>query len=216
MKTIQPINLRSAMALACALFLFAACTPRNSQPSPTSQNRVLSAPTGASVAVEPEDGQWTMPAKNYASTRFSGLEDINTSNAANLKLAWSFSTGVLRGHEAAPIVANNTMFIVTPFPNIVYALDLTKPGAAVKWRFEPKPHSASQGVACCDVVNRGVVYDGGKVFFNTLDAHTIALDAATGKQLWDTQVGEINIGETVTMAPLVVKGKVFVGNSGGE
>ena len=100
-------------ALACALVLLSSCTARNSNSQPTAQNRVLTAPTGASVSAEPEDGQWTMPAKNYASTRFSGLEDINTGNVASLKLAWSFSTGVVRGHEAAPIVANNTMYIVT-------------------------------------------------------------------------------------------------------
>jgi len=100
-------------ALACALVLLSSCTARNSNSQPTAQNRVLAAPTGASVSAEPEDGQWTMPAKNYASTRFSGLEDINTGNVASLKLAWSFSTGVVRGHEAAPIVANNTMYIVT-------------------------------------------------------------------------------------------------------
>jgi alcohol dehydrogenase (cytochrome c) len=79
-----------------------------------------------------EDGQWTMPAKDYASTRFSGLNEINKSNVGSLKLAWSFSTGVLRGHEAAPVVANNTMYVVTPYPNIVYALDLTQPGAPGK------------------------------------------------------------------------------------
>jgi len=168
------------------------------------------------VSVEAEDGQWPMPAKNYASTRFSGLEDINTGNVANLKLAWSFSTGVLRGHEAAPIVVNNTMYLVTPYPNIVYALDLTQPGAPVKWKYEPNPSSSSQGVACCDFVNRGVVYSDGRIFFNTLDNHTIALDANTGQQIWNTTVGEINMGQSMTMAPLVVKGKVLVGNSGGE
>jgi lanthanide-dependent methanol dehydrogenase len=177
---------------------------------------VLSAPTGASVTAEAEDGQWPMPAKNYASTRFSGLEEINTGNVANLKLAWSFSTGVLRGHEAAPIIVNNTMYVVTPYPNIVYALDLTQPGAPVKWKYEPNPSSSSQGVACCDFVNRGVVYSDGRIFFNTLDNHTIALDANTGQQIWNTKVGEINMGESMTMAPLVVKGKVLVGNSGGE
>jgi PQQ-dependent dehydrogenase (methanol/ethanol family) len=177
---------------------------------------VLTAPTGASVATAPEDGQWTMPAKNYASTRFSGLEDINTGNVGALKLAWSFSTGLVRGHEAAPIIANNTMFIVTPFPNIVYALDLTQTGGPVKWKYEPNPQSSAQGVACCDVVNRGGVYSDGKIFFNTLDNNTIALDAATGKELWRTKVGDINLGESITMAPLVVKDKVLVGNSGGE
>jgi lanthanide-dependent methanol dehydrogenase len=157
-----------------------------------------------------------MPAKNYASTRYSGLEDINAGNVANLKLAWSFSTGVVRGHESAPIIANNTMYVITPYPNIVYALDLTQPGAPVKWKYESNPTSSSQGVACCDVVNRGLVFSEGRLFFNTLDNNTIALDAATGKEIWKTKVGEINLGESMTMAPLVVKGKVLVGNSGGE
>jgi len=177
---------------------------------------VLTAPTGATVSAEPEDGQWTMPAKNYASTRFSGLEDINTGNVASLKMAWSFSTGINRGHEAAPIIANNLMFVVTPFPNIGYALDLTQPGAPVKWKYEPNPLSSAQGVACCDVVNRSGVYSNGKFFFNTLDNNTIALDAASGKEIWKTKVGDINLGESITMAPLVVKDKVLVGNSGGE
>jgi len=177
---------------------------------------VLTSPTGASVRAEAEDGQWTIPAKDYASTRFSGLEDINAGNVANLKLAWSFSTGVVRGHESAPIIANNTMYVITPYPNIVYALDLTQPGAPLKWKYESNPTSSSQGVACCDVVNRGLVYSDGKLFFNTLDNSTISLDAATGKELWKTKVGDINLGESMTMAPLVVKGKVLVGNSGGE
>ena len=157
-----------------------------------------------------------MPAKNYASTRFSGLNEINSGNAQNLKLAWTFSTGVLRGHEAAPIVVNNTMYIVTPYPNIVYALDLTQPGAPLKWKFEPNPASASQGVACCDFVNRGLAYYDNRIYFNTLDDQTIALDAGTGNEVWRTKVGEINLGESITMAPLVVKGKVLVGDSGGE
>ncbi|HEY4305408.1 MAG TPA: methanol/ethanol family PQQ-dependent dehydrogenase [Gemmatimonadaceae bacterium] len=163
-----------------------------------------------------DDGQWVRPAKDYASTRFSSLTEINTTNARNLRVISTFSTGFVRGHEAAPIVANGTMYIVSPFPNTVYALDLTKPGLSMKWQYDPKPEAASQGVACCDVVNRGVVFDGGKIFFNTLDDHTIALDANTGKPVWDTKVGDIQVGETITMAPLVVRGKVLVGNSGGE
>ncbi|HEX4468523.1 MAG TPA: PQQ-binding-like beta-propeller repeat protein, partial [Gemmatimonadaceae bacterium] len=134
----------------------------------------------------------------------------------NLKVISTFSTGVTKGHEAAPIVAGNTMYIVTPFPNYVYALDLTRAGYPTKWSYKPHPVSASQGVACCDVINRGLVVDDGKVIFNTLDARTIALDAASGKELWVTKIGNINVGETVTMAPLVVKGKVLVGVSGGE
>ncbi|XHH03207.1 methanol/ethanol family PQQ-dependent dehydrogenase [Mesorhizobium sp. ISC25] len=157
-----------------------------------------------------------MPAKNYASTRYSELAEITEDNVKNLQVAFTFSTGVNKGHEAAPLVVGNTMYIVTPFPNILYALDLTKPGAPMKWKFEPNPEPAAQGVACCDVVNRGAAFFDGRIYFNTLDGHTIAIDAATGKPVWNTHIGNINIGETITMAPLVLKGKVLVGNSGGE
>nr|WP_245473081.1 methanol/ethanol family PQQ-dependent dehydrogenase [Mesorhizobium sp. M7A.F.Ca.CA.002.05.1.1] len=157
-----------------------------------------------------------MPAKNYASTRFSDLTEINEGNVKNLQVAFTFSTGVNKGQEAAPLVVGNIMYIVTPFPNIVYALDLSRPGAPMKWKYEPNPEPAAQGVACCDVVNRGAAFADGRIFFNTLDGHTIALDANTGKPIWNAHIGNINIGETITMAPLVVKGKVLVGNSGGE
>jgi PQQ-dependent dehydrogenase (methanol/ethanol family) len=157
-----------------------------------------------------------MPAKNYASTRYSSLAQITPANVGSLRIVSTFSTGVVRGHEAAPLVVNNTMYIVTPFPNYVYALDLTQPGAPMKWKYTPAVEQAAQGVACCDVVNRGAVIADGRLFFNTLDNHTIALDAATGKELWNTKLGDINLGSTITMAPLVVKGKVLVGNSGGE
>ena len=157
---------------------------------------------------------WPMAAKDYASTRFSTLSEINAANVAQLKLAFTFSTGTLHGLQAAPIVAGNTMYVATPYPNYVYALDLTKPGANLKWKFEPKPDRAAQGVACCDTVNRGVAYSDGRVFLNTLDGQTIALDAQSGAQLWRTKLGDIKKGETMTMAPLVVKDKVIVGNSG--
>jgi PQQ-dependent dehydrogenase (methanol/ethanol family) len=163
-----------------------------------------------------DPGNWTMPGRDYASTRFSPLDQLNAGNVGKLALAWTFSTGVLRGHEAAPIVADNTLFIVTPFPNVVYALDLTQPGAPIKWKFSPYPSSSSQGEACCDVVNRGAVYAYGRVYFNTLDDQTIALDAKTGKEVWRVRLGDIANGETMTMAPLVVNGEVYVGNSGGE
>src|SRR5207253_7639554 len=125
--------------------------------------------------LEPDDGQWTRPARDYASTRYSTQNQINTMNVNNLKLAFTFSTGVLRGHEAAPLVVNNTMYIVTPWPNKLFALDLTKPGAPMKWVYEPLPTPASKGVACCDVVNRGASYFDGKIFYNTLDNQTVAV-----------------------------------------
>ncbi|MFL6592529.1 MAG: methanol/ethanol family PQQ-dependent dehydrogenase [Luteimonas sp.] len=174
------------------------------------------AATAAPPAPKSTDGNWTMPAGNYASTRFSPLDQINGANVGKLRVEFTFSTGVNRGQEAAPIVVGNTMYIVTPYPNILYALDLAKPGAPQKWKYEPHPETAAQGVACCDVVNRGAVYWQGKVIINTLDGNTIAVDADTGKELWKTKLGDINKGESITMAPLVVKGKVLVGNSGGE
>jgi len=174
--------------------------------------------TVAEVSADPlDDGaEWRMPARDYANTRFSPLDEITPSNASQLQLAFSFSTGVEKGHEAAPIVVGDTMYVVTPYPNYVFAFDLTKPGANVKWKFDPKTNASAQGVACCDVVNRGAVYAEGRLFFNTLDNHAIALEATSGKELWRAKLGEIQLGQTITMAPLVVKGKVLVGNSGGE
>jgi PQQ-dependent dehydrogenase (methanol/ethanol family) len=177
---------------------------------------VLPARIHPDTASASDDGQWRMPARNFASTRYSGLNQITTENAKQLQLAWTFSTGVTRGHEAAPLVVDSTMYVVTPFPNYLYALDLSQPGAPAKWTYKPSPMLAAQGVACCDLVNRGAAYSDGKIYYNTLDAHTIAVDAKTGKEVWRTQVGDINRGESMTMAPLVVKDKVLVGNSGGE
>jgi len=168
------------------------------------------------AAAPADDGNWTMPGKNYAQTRFSALNQITPANIGRLSLAFTFSTGTTKGFEAPPLVVNGTMYVITPYPNYLYALDLTKPGAPTKWVFKPKPAAASQGVACCDVVNRGAVYDAGKIFFNTLDGQTFAVDANTGQMAWRTQLGDIQRGETITMAPLVANGKVLVGDSGGE
>jgi lanthanide-dependent methanol dehydrogenase len=131
-------------------------------------------------------------------------------------VAFTFSIGVNRGQESAPIVVGDTLYLVTPYPNILYALDLSKPGVPLRWKYEPRPVAASQGVACCDTVNRSPTFANGKIYFNTLDGQVIAVDAATGREVWRRQMGNINIGETMTMAPLVAKDKVIVGNSGGE
>jgi lanthanide-dependent methanol dehydrogenase len=173
--------------------------------------------TAPSAANAPaDDGQWTMPSKNFASTRFSSLTEITPQNVRGLTPVFSFSLAVNKGQEAAPIVVDNVMYVVTAYPNYVYALDLTRPGAPLKWKFEPRPSPASQGVACCDVVNRGGTVDKGKYIFATLDGQVIALDVKDGKPLWRTRLGNINTGETITMAPTVAGGRVFVGDSGGE
>jgi PQQ-dependent dehydrogenase (methanol/ethanol family) len=174
-----------------------------------------SPPSGSGIPVD-ESGDWIRPAKDFQSTRYSGLAEITVDTVAQLGVKATFSTGVTRGHEAAPLVVGSTMYVVTPFPNVLYALDLSAPGVPMKWQYRPKPLAAAQGVACCDVVNRGAVYEQGTIFYNTLDNRTVAVDAETGVEKWVATLGNINIGETTTMAPLVVNGKVLVGNSGGE
>ncbi|MFC4308854.1 PQQ-dependent dehydrogenase, methanol/ethanol family [Steroidobacter flavus] len=182
-------------------------------PAPAAGPANISAPAAASP---PEDGQWMMPARDYANTRFSGLDEINTDNVSKLQLEFTFATGTLLGQESAVLAVGDTLYFVTPFPNILYAVDLKQPGGGLKWKFDPKPDASAQGVACCQPVIRGPVYSNGRIFYNTTDTHTVALDAATGQLLWKTRVGDFNYGEAFTMAPLVVKDKVLVGNSGAE
>ena len=161
-------------------------------------------------------GEWSMPAADYSNSRFSDLDQITAANAKNLHAAWTFSTGVLRGHEGSPLVVQNTMYVVTPYPNVSYALDLTQEGQPLKWKARPVNAQQAVGLACCDVVNRGAAFADGRIFYNLLDGHTVAIDAASGTLLWQTKMGNLARGETMTMAPIVVKGKVIVGSSGGE
>jgi lanthanide-dependent methanol dehydrogenase len=163
-----------------------------------------------------DDGQWTMPGRDYASTRYSGLAEITTGNAGRLRPVWTFSTGVLAGHEGQPLVVKNTMYVVTPWPNVLYAFDLTREGYPLKWKYRPDVSRNAIGIACCDAVNRGAVFADGKVIYNLLDGHTVAVDAATGREVWKTRIADLSEGETTPMAPFVVKNRVIVGASGGE
>jgi PQQ-dependent dehydrogenase (methanol/ethanol family) len=167
-------------------------------------------------AVNEADKQWTMANKDYAATRYSSLNSINADSVKNLRVAWTFSTGVLRGHEGGPLVIGSTMYVHTPFPDIVYALDLTKDGAPVKWKYVPKQDPQVVPIACCDTVNRGLAYADGKIFLNQLDTNTVALDAETGKEMWKVKQGDYKTGQTITAAPMVIKDKVISGISGGE
>jgi glucose dehydrogenase len=135
--------------------------------------------TSATFNFAPNDppGEWRSQARDYANTRYSTLDQINTGNVAKLRMAWTFSDGTLNGHEAAPLVVDNTMYVVTPFPDILYALDLTRAGEPIKWTFEPNPSPIPKGKACCDTVTRGVAYAHGKLIYNLLDDHTVAVDA---------------------------------------
>src|SRR5260221_3141083 len=157
-----------------------------------------------------------MPAGDYSASRYSALDQITPSNARTLHVAWPCSGGVVGGNEGQPLVIDNTMYVVTPYPNVAYALDLKTEGQPLRWKVRPENAQAAVGTACCDVVNRGAAYADGRIFYNLLDGHTIAVDGVTGKVLWRTTMGNLGKGETMTMAPLVVKGKVIVGSSGGE
>jgi lanthanide-dependent methanol dehydrogenase len=165
------------------------------------------------MSKNPKD--WVMQAGNYANWRYSPLKQINTDNVKNLTPAWTFSTGVLRGHEGGPLVIGDVMYFVTPFPNIVYALDLNHEGK-ILWKYEPKQDPSVIPVMCCDTVNRGVQYADGKIILHQADTTLVALDAKTGKVDWSVKTGDPKKGETGTSAPLVVKDIVLVGDSGGE
>ncbi len=158
---------------------------------------------------------WVMPNGNYSSTRYSELDQINAGNVKNLRVAWTFSTGVLRGHEGGPLVMDGVMYIHSPFPNKVFALDLNDNGRII-WKYEPKQDTSVIPVMCCDTVNRGLAYGDGKIFLAQADTTLVALDAKTGKKVWSVVNGDPKKGATSTAAPMVVKDKVYVGISGGE
>ena len=205
----------AASILSLTIFLSACSQPDEPQSKATTTAIDGLAVIAPSAADHPE-GEWQIPAGDFASSRYSTLNQITAKNVGQLETAFTFDTGFKRGHEAAPLVVGSTMYLVTPFPNVVFALDLTKPDAPVKWRFEPKPNPTAQGVACCDVVSRGMSYHAGRLFMVTLDGQVISIDAASGSEVWRTPIADISKGETVTMAPLVADGKVLVGDAGGE
>jgi alcohol dehydrogenase (cytochrome c) len=204
---------------ACALgFALMSAVAFAAPPSPSQEPQPQKSITGATFNFAPNEpqGEWLSQAHDWANTRYSTLDQINASNASRLRMAWTFSNGTQNGQEAAPLVVDGTLYIVTPFPDELFALDLTKVGWPIKWEYKPNPSEMAIGKACCDVVNRGMAYADGKVIYNLLDDHTVAVDVKTGKQAWRTKMGNVQSGETMTMAPFVVKDKVYVGDSGGE
>jgi PQQ-dependent dehydrogenase (methanol/ethanol family) len=159
--------------------------------------------------------QWVLQTGDYANQRYSKLNQINRDNVKDLKVAWTFSTGVLRGHEGSPLVVGSTMYVHTPFPNIVYALDLNEDGK-ILWKYEPKQDPSVIPVMCCDTVYRGVAYADGTIYHHQADTTLVALDAKTGKEKWKVVNGDPKKGETNTATVLPVKDKIIVGISGAE
>ena len=219
MAASPPVRVVACIA-TLAILALAACDRQ--QPPPSPHPRATAAPVapGAHGAFNPAPndppGQWRSQARDYANTRYSTLDQINTGNVARLQVAWTFSDGVPYGHEGAPLVVGDTMYVVSPFPDKAYALDLTKPGAPVKWMYNPHPSEVAIGKACCDAVLRGWAYGDGKLVYNLLDDHVVAVDAQTGKEVWRTKMANVEGGMTMTSPSMIVGNKVFVGNSGGE
>jgi len=173
------------------------------------------------------EGEWWMTGRDYSLQRFSPLAQINTSNVANLKAAWTFSTGTLRGHEGNPLVVGNVMYVHTSFPNNVYALDLSKEGAPQIWKYAPSQSPDAIPIACCDLVNRGTAYHpSGKIYIQLLQGELAAIDAKSGKELWKAkhpdhsgagvEANGYKQGATMTNAPIVIGDVVIAGISGGE
>ena len=172
---------------------------------------------GAATPSPQAPGEWTMPGKTPDLQRYSPLTQITRLNVKNLRVAWQFSTGVLRGHAGAPLVIGSVMYVHTPFPNIVYALELSRPGAPVLWKHVPSQPADAIPMACCDVVNRGLAYHpSGKLFIELLAGDLLALDAKSGRQLWRVPNADYKQGSTMTNAPLVVHDVVIAGISGSE
>lgn len=208
---VRDTDRRLASLLLLQVMLLAA-TSALAQAAPATPEATTAAASARSSDVAP--GDWPRAGRDFGNTRYSPLAGIDARNVGRLHAVWSFSDGTLGGHEAAPLVVGDTMYLVTPFPNDVHALDLSKPGAPLKWSYAPQPTPFAIGKTCCDTVNRGLGLGGGKLVLNLLDDHTVALDAATGRELWRAKMGDVTRGETLTMAPLVIGDKVLIGNSG--
>lgn len=157
---------------------------------------------------------WAMQAGDMANQRHSKLKQINKGNVGKMQVAWMFSTGVLRGHEGSPLVIDGVMYLHSPFPNKVFAIDLDT--QKILWKYEPKQDSAVIAQMCCDTVYRGLAYAEGKIVLQQADSNLVALDAKTGKVVWSVKNGDPKLGAVNTNAPHIFKDKVITGISGGE
>ena len=161
-----------------------------------------------------DPNNWAIWGGDYAGQRYSKLDQINSKNVKDLQVAWTFSTGVLRGHEGGPLVIGDTMYVHTPFPNKVFSINLAD--QSINWMYEPQQNPDTIPVMCCDTVYRGLAYADGRIFLQQADTNLVALDAKSGKVIWKVKNGDPKKGSTNTNAPIVVKDMVLTGISGGE
>jgi alcohol dehydrogenase (cytochrome c) len=169
--------------------------------------------TDARLANAAKDDGWLMYRRDYTGSGYAPFNEINTTNVANLKQAWNFTSGLDVGHEAPPIVNGDYMFITGPRGKL-YAFEAAT--GKQLWKYEHDLTDTGLKTVCCDIVNRGVALYGSNVYVATLNNDVVALDAKTGKVVWSKKLEKPDLGYAMTLAPLVVKGKVVVGVSGGE
>ncbi len=212
-------------ALASAALLLAACGPASETPPPAASTAPAAAPPAAAaaysaavntarlVAADSEPGNWMSNGRDYGEQRFSPLDQLNTENVSQLSLAWYADIDTSRGQEATPIVVDGAMYVSTAWSH-VKAYDV-RTGEQL-WAYNPEVDPAKGVDACCDVVNRGVAVWEGKVFVGTIDGRLIALDSATGEELWSVVTVDQTKPYTITGAPRIVKGQVIIGNGGAE
>ncbi len=204
---------QSGIAMLVALAVCAGC----SRGGPSAEKRLAAKPAAVDAArirnADAEPGNWMTTGRTYGEQRFSPLKDIDEKNVVRLSLAWSYTLDTRRGQEATPLVVDGVMYFTTAWSKVV-ALDAAT--GAPLWTYDPKVPPQWAVNACCDVVNRGLAAWNGKVYVGTLDGRLIALDAATGKPVWDTLTIDPRYRYTITGAPRVVQGKVLIGNGGAE
>jgi quinohemoprotein ethanol dehydrogenase len=195
----------------------AGCSPNSPRSSSNSAQPQRLTPAavdaGRIIHADQEPGNWLTYGRTYSEQRFSPLKRIDDHNVQQLGLAWHYDLDTRRGQEATPLVLDGVMYFTSAWSK-VFALNAAT--GAILWSYDPKVPPAWDINACCDVVNRGVAVWNGKVFFGTLDGRLIALDAATGKPVWQTLTIDRKWRYTITGAPRVVAGKVVIGNGGAE
>ncbi|WDS35199.1 methanol/ethanol family PQQ-dependent dehydrogenase [Pseudoxanthomonas sp.] len=204
MKHHRPSITCKALVVATLLACTGLAAAAEADYAPVTDARLKSAAT---------DNGWLMYRRDYTSRGYAPFKSISTKNVANLKPAWDWKSPLDMGHEAPPIVNGDYLFVTTPKNHLIAFQAST---GKQLWTYEHDLSNVGLKTICCDVVNRGVALYGDKVYMATLDNHVVALDAKTGTVAWNEQLNAPDVGYAMTLAPLVVKGKVIVGVSGGE
>lgn len=214
----RPYSSQTVLPVLAASMLLATTQTSMAEPAQASAARIAAATRKVDGnfirANEAKTNDWPSYGLDYAETRFSKLDQINTGNVKNLGLAWSYDLGSKRGVEATPLVVDGIMYVTASW-SVVHAIDV-RSGKKI-WTYDPKVPKALGYRGCCDVVNRGVALYEGKVYVASFDGRLIALDAATGKKVWEKDtIIDHKHSYTITGAPRIFKGKVIIGNGGAE